>query len=98
MSTYIVAGGIFKNETGQEWFDLKCPGPGKPPYILGEEVMGYLRLVCPNCHLYRVEEDYTLILFAQSLEAKKVGVQAPERVNPDEELLAKLKAAFEFKG
>jgi hypothetical protein len=76
---------------------LICPGPGKRPYVLEEDVVGYLRLVCQNSHLYRVEEDYTLSLFAQSPVALHFGVKAPERVTPDEDLLEKLQAAFEFK-
>ena len=96
MSKYIVAGGIFKNEEGEGWFDLICPGPGKPPYVMGEGVMGYFRLIWQNSHLYRVEDDYTLSLVVFSPEALEWGVEAPERVTLDEDLREKLQAVLDM--
>ena len=94
MSEHIVAGGIFKNEKGDEWFDLICPGPGQPPYVMGEDAISLFLLVWQNAHLYRVEEDYTLSLVAISTEGLQFGVEAPEKVWPDENLLRKIQAAI----
>ena len=94
MSEYIVAGGTYKNHEGEEWFDLVCPGPGKPPYVMGEGVIGYFRLVWQNAHLYRVEDDYTLSLVAPSPEALQWGVKAPERVTPNANLRETLRAVI----
>jgi hypothetical protein len=97
MTEYIVAGGIFKNEEeGDERFDLICPGPGQPPYVMGEDAMGYFRLVWQNAHLYRVEDDYTLSLVVLSHEALQWGIQAPERIKPDEEIVKKLRAVIKL--
>jgi hypothetical protein len=97
MSEYIVAGGTFTNLEGEEWFDLVCPSPGEPPYVLVEEVMGYFRLVFrQNAHLYRVEDDYTLSLVVLSHEALQWGIQAPERIKPDEEIVKKLRAVIKL--
>ena len=88
MNDYFVAGGTFTNPEGKEWFDLVCPAPGEPPYVLIEaEVM---------VHLYRVEDDYTLSLVVLSQEALQWGIQAPERVKPDEELVEKLRAVIKL--
>jgi hypothetical protein len=95
MSIYIVAGGIFKNEEGEERFDLICPGPGQPPYVLGEDVLGYFKLIWQSSHLYRVEDDYTLSLVVVSPEALEWGVKAPELVTLDEELRERLKVVLE---
>jgi hypothetical protein len=95
MSNYIVAGGIFKNEEGKERFDLICPGPGHPPYVLGEDVLGYFKLIWQSSHLYRVEDDYTLSLIVVSLEALEWGVKAPEHVTLDEDLRERLKVLLE---
>jgi hypothetical protein len=97
MNDYFVAGGTFKNPEGTEWFDLVCPAPGEPPYVLiEEEVMGYFMLVWQDVHLYRVENDYTLSLVVLSQEALQWGIQAPERVKPDEELVEKLRAVIKL--
>jgi hypothetical protein len=99
MTEYIVAGGIFKNvEEGDEWFDLICPGPGQPPYVMGEDAMGYFRLIWQNAHLYRVEDDYTLSLVALSPEALQWGVKAPERIKPGAALLEQLQKAICHQG
>ena len=91
MNEYFVAGGTYKNLEGEECFDLVCPGPGEPPYVLVDGVMDYFRLVWKDAHLYRVEDDYTLTLVAPSPEALQWGVKAPERVRPDDNLLEKLR-------
>jgi hypothetical protein len=97
MNNYFVAGGTFTNLEGEEWFDLVCPGPGEPPYVLIEaEVIGFFSLVWQDVHLYRVEEDYTLSLVVLSHEALKWGIQAPESVKPDEELIEKLRAVIKL--
>ena len=90
MSEYFVAGGIYQNPLGKEHFDLVCPGPGEPPFVMAEGVMQYFRLVWQNAHLYRVEEDYTLVLIVSSPEALERGVMAPQRVRPDKLLMEKL--------
>ena len=94
MSEYFVAGGTYQNQKGEEWFDLVCPAPGEPPYVMVDGVMGYFRLVWQSAHLYRVEEDYTLSLVALSPEALQWGVEAPEKVWPDINLLEKLQAVI----
>jgi hypothetical protein len=96
MSKNIVAGGVFTNEEGEEWFDLICPGPGEPPYVMGEGVMAYFRLIWQDAHLYRVENDYTLSLIVFSPEALQWGLKAPEKVKPDEDLLVKLEAVIKL--
>jgi hypothetical protein len=93
MSEYFVAGGSYQNLKGEEWFDLVCPGPGEPPYIMADSVMNYFRLLWQKAHLYRIEEDYTLSLVAPSPEALQWGLEAPEKVWPDANLLKKLQAA-----
>lgn len=93
MGKYVVAGGTLTNIKGEEWFDLISPGPGEPPYVLVEELMGYFRLVFgQNAHLYRVENDYTLSLLVLSHEALQWGIKAPERIVLDKEIAAKLRA------
>jgi hypothetical protein len=57
---------------------------------MAEGVMQYFRLVWQNAHLYRVEEDYTLVLIVSSPEALERGVMAPQRVRPDKLLMEKL--------
>jgi hypothetical protein len=91
MNEYFVAGGIYKNLKGEECFDLVCPGPGEAPYLMVGGVMDYFRLVWQNAHLYRLEDDYTLVLVAPSPEALQWGVKAPERVVPNATLLEKLR-------
>jgi hypothetical protein len=91
---YFVAGGNYSNLEGEERFDLVCPAPGEPPYVLVNGVMDYFRLVWQNAHLYRVEEDYSLSLVAPSPEALQWGLMAPERVWPDASLLEKLRAVI----
>jgi hypothetical protein len=90
MDEYFVAGGTYTNLMGEERFDLVCPGPGEPPYVLINGVMDYFRLVWQSAHLYRVEDDYSLTLVAPSPEALHWGVKAPERVTPDADLLQQL--------
>jgi hypothetical protein len=94
MSEYFVAGGIYQNPMGKERFELVCPGPGKPPFVMAEGVMSYFRLVWQNAHLYRVEKDYTLALIVSSPEALARGVKAPLRVTPDKLLLEKLQSVI----
>ncbi len=95
MNKYFVAGGIYTNLNGEEWFDLVCPGPGEPPYIMVVGVMDYFnKLIWQNAHLYRVEDDYSLSLVAPSPEALQWGVKAPELVWPDANLLEKLRAVI----
>jgi hypothetical protein len=97
MNDYFVAGGTFTNPEGKEWFDLICPAPGEPPYVLIEaEIMGYFKLVWQDVHMYRVENDYTLSLVVLSEEALQWGIQAPERVKPDEKLIEKLRAVIKL--
>jgi hypothetical protein len=91
MSEYFVAGGTFTNPKGEESFDLVCPGPGEPPYLMVGSVMRYFRLIWQNAHLYRVEEDYTLTLVAPSPEALQLGIEAPDKVWPDANILKKLR-------
>lgn len=90
MSEYFVAGGTYKNLNGEERFDLVCPGPEEPPYILINSLMEYFRLIWQSAHLYKVEDDYSLTLVAPSPEALSCGVKAPERVTPDANLLQQL--------
>jgi hypothetical protein len=94
MSKHIVAGGIFKNEKGDEWFDLICPGPGQPPYVMGEDAICHFVLIWENVHLYRVEDDHSLSLVAPSPKALQWGVEAPERVWPDANLLEKIRSGI----
>jgi hypothetical protein len=97
MNRYFVAGGTFTSPEGEEWFDLICPGPGEPPYVLIEaEVMGYFRLVWQDVHLYRVEDDYTLSLVVLSPEALQWGIQAPEKVKLDHNLVEKLRTIIKL--
>jgi hypothetical protein len=95
---YFVAGGTYTNLKGEELFDLVCPRPGEPPYVMTDGVMRYFRLIWQNAHLYRVEADYTLSLVAPSAEALQRGVQAPERIIPDAVLLQKLHKALCYHG
>lgn len=90
-----MAGGIFKNEEGEERFDLISSGPGQPPYVLAEDVLEYFKLIWQSSHLYRVEDDYTLSLIFVSLEALVWGVKAPEHVTLDEDLRERLKVVLE---
>jgi hypothetical protein len=97
MNDYFVAGGTFTTPEGEEWFDLICPAFGEPPYVLIEaEVIGFFGLVWQDVHVYRVENDYTLSLVVISEEALQWGIQAPERVKPDEELIKKLRAVIKL--
>jgi hypothetical protein len=96
MSEYIVAGGTFTDLKGEERFDLLCPSPGEPPYIIVEDAIGYFKLIWQNVHLYRVENDYSLSLIVLSHSALQWGVQAPERVKPNEEIVGKLRAVIKF--
>jgi hypothetical protein len=96
MSEFFVAGGSYQNLKGEERFDLLCPGPGEPPYVMVDSVMDYFRLLWQNAHLYRVEENYALSLVAPSPEALQWGVRAPEKVLPDANLLKKLQAACPY--
>jgi hypothetical protein len=90
MIEYFVAGGTYTSLEGEERFDLVCPGPGEPPYVLIDGVIDYFRVICQSAHLYRVEDDYSLTLVAPSPEALSCGVKAPERVTPDAYLLQQL--------
>ena len=90
MNAYFVAGGTYTNLKGEEMFDLVCPKPGEPPYVLIDGVMDYFRLIWQSAHLYRVEDDYSLTLVAPSPEALSCGVKAPERVTPNASLLQHL--------
>ena len=94
MNDYFVAGGTFINLEGEERFDLVCPSPGEPPYVLVDGIMDYFMLIWQGAHLYRVEADYTLSLVAPSPEALQWGVKAPEKVWLGEDLLKKLQAAI----
>jgi hypothetical protein len=94
MNDYFVAGGTVINLEGEERFDLVCPSPGEPPYVLVDGIMDYFRLIWQSAHLYRVEDDWSLSLVAPSPEALHLGVQAPERVWLGEDLLKKLRAAI----
>jgi hypothetical protein len=96
MNGYFVAGGIYTNLDGEEWFDLVCPGPGEPPYVLADSVIGYFKLLWQNAHIYRVEDDYSLSLVAISTEAQQWGVVAPVRVWPEEALVEKLRAKIKL--
>jgi hypothetical protein len=96
MSEYIVAGGIYTDLKGEEHFDLVCPSPGEPPYIIVEDAIGYFRLIWQNVHLYRVENDYTLSLVVLSHSALQWGVKAPERVKPNEEIVGRLRAVIKL--
>jgi hypothetical protein len=57
-------------------------------------VMPYFKMIWQDAHLYRVEQDYTLVLVAPSPEALQRGIKAPERVTPDANLLEKLFSAI----
>jgi hypothetical protein len=94
MKTFFVAGGTYTDLNGEEWFDLVCPGPGEPPYVLLDSVTGYFSLVWQNAHLYKVEDDYSLSLVTLTPEALQWGVKAPVRVWPDSGLLKKLQAVI----
>ena len=94
MNDYFVAGGTFINLEGEERFDLVCPSPGEPPYVLVDGIMDYFMLIWQGAHLYRVEADYTLSLVAPSPEALQLGVKAPERVRPDANLLEILRGVI----
>jgi hypothetical protein len=87
---------MWKNQKGESWFDLACPGPDEPPYVMAEGIEPFFKLIWQNAHLYRVEEDYTLVLVAPSLEALQWGIEAPERVRPDENLLEKLRTVIKY--
>jgi len=95
MSVYFVAGGSYQDLNGNECFALACPRPNEPLYVMVDEITRYF-LIWQNAHLYQVEEDYTLALFAPSPEALKCGIKAPERVTPDEDLLEKLQAVIKL--
>jgi hypothetical protein len=94
MAQYFVIGGIFQKINGQEAFTLVCPSNSELPYVMVDGVMDYFRLVWESAHLYRVEEDFTLVLVAPSPEALQRGVKAPEKVQPDENLLKQLQSAI----
>ena len=97
MGKYVVVGGTFTNIKGEEWFDLISPGPGEPPYVLVEDLMGYFRLVFgQNAHLYRVENDFTLSLLILSHEALQWGIKAPEKITLDKEMIEKLRAVIKL--
>jgi len=93
LSTYLVAGGIFKDLDGNELFSLVCPGSGELPYVMAEGMKPYFKLIWQNAHLYEIKEDYTLSLVDISSQALKWGVSAPKRVTPDPALFKKLKTA-----
>ena len=96
MNKYFVAGGIYTNLKGEECFDLVCPGPGEPPYVLVDNAVSFFRLLWQDAHLYQVEDDYSLSLVAASPEAQQWGVEAPVRVWPDEDLVNKLRAIIKL--
>jgi|UniRef100_A0A7V6DQT4 hypothetical protein len=96
MTECFVAGGIYKNLKGEEYFALVCPSSGELPYILVGGVMDYFKILWQDAHLYRLEDDYSLTLVAPSPEAMQWGVKAPERVWPDQNLLIKLQAVKEL--
>jgi hypothetical protein len=95
MGGYFVAGCIYQNHKGEEFFDLLCPRLGEPPYIMVSSLISFFKLMRQNAHLYRVEMDYTLTLVAPSPEAQRWGVKAPGKVTPEENLLEKLRAVIE---
>ena len=96
MNEYFVAGGLYQNQKGEEFFDLLCPRPEEPPYVMVGSVISFFKLMRQNAHLYRVEIDYTLTLVAPSPEAQRWGVKAPERVILDPILMKKLQAGICF--
>lgn len=96
MIEYFVAGGMYQNPMGQDRFNLICQGPEEPPFVMINGVMPYFKLIWQDAHLYRVEQDYTLVLVAPSPEALQKGIKAPERVTPDANLVEKLLAAIRF--
>ncbi len=96
MSEYFVAGGTYQTPMGQDRFNLVRPGPGELPFIMIDGVMSYFKLIWQDAHLYRVEQDYTLVLVASSPEALQKGIKAPPRVRPDATLLKNLLAAIKF--
>lgn len=95
MSVYFVAGGSYQDLNGNECFALACPSTSGPPYVMVDDLRRYF-LIWQNAHLYQVEEDYSLTLFAPSPEALECGIKAPERVMPDEDLIEKLQAVIEL--
>lgn len=96
MSHFFVIGGIYEDPNGNQRFALVRPEPGEPPFVMGDSVMSYFRLIWNHAHLYRVEEDYTLALVAASSEALRGGVRAPERVTPELDLLEELQEAIKL--
>jgi hypothetical protein len=94
MSKYFVAGGIYKDLKGEEFLVLVCPDSEGLPYVMVDGVLNYFRLVWQSAHLYRLEDDYTLILVAPSPEAMQRGVKAPERVTPNAALMEKLRTVI----
>jgi hypothetical protein len=91
MGTYFVAGGIYHDLNGNEMFSLVCPSSGELPYVMDEGIKPYFKLIWHNAHLYRVEADYTLSLVALSPEALQYGIEAPESVTPNVDLMKKLR-------
>jgi hypothetical protein len=98
MSEYFVAGGTYSSLTGEDHFNLVCPAPGEPPYVMIDGVTDYFRLIWQDAHLYRVEGDYSLTLVAPSPEALQWGVKAPERVTLDADLREQLKKVIRHHG
>ncbi len=94
MSEYFVAGGIYQDHQGKEWFDLMGSKRGKPPYVMVDGLKRYFGQFCEKAHLYRVEKDYSLSLVAPSHKALEWGIKAPEKVTLDQALLAKLQAVI----
>ncbi|MGQ9689185.1 MAG: hypothetical protein ACUVXF_10420 [Desulfobaccales bacterium] len=92
MSEYFVAGGIYQDHTGKEKFALIGPNLEEPPFLMVDGLRRYFGRLCQQGHLYRVEEDLTLSLVAQSHQALEWGVKAPERVVLEPELRGKLEA------
>ena len=93
MNEYFVAGGTYQDPNGNEYFALACPSTSEPPYIMVNGIMCYF-VIWQKAHLYQVEADYTLSLLAPSPEALQCGVNAPEKVLPDGNLLEKIRAAI----
>jgi hypothetical protein len=91
MSHYFVAGGIFIDPRGNERFALVCPHSEEKPLVMGDSLSRYFIMIWRHAHLYRVEKDFSLTLVAASPVALQGGVGAPERVQPNDNWLAKLR-------
>jgi hypothetical protein len=94
MSEFFVAGGIYQDHKGKEWFALVSKNREEPPYVMVDGLKRYFGQFCEKAHLYRVEKDYSLSLVAPSHKALEWGVKAPEKVTLDSALLEKLQSVI----